>query len=41
MIGGFVDRGEGLVVDGAGAGPLYKGFRFPAEVISHAGTVKL
>jgi putative transposase len=23
-------------VDGAGAGPLYKGFRFPSEVISHA-----
>jgi putative transposase len=27
---------EELVVEGAGDGPSYKGFRFPAEVISHA-----
>ncbi|MFE7328139.1 hypothetical protein ACFU8W_24755 [Streptomyces sp. NPDC057565] len=31
----LIVRGE-LVVEGAGDGPSYKGFRFPAEVISHA-----
>ena len=36
MIAGFVDRSGGLVVEAAGAAVSYKGFRFPAEVISHA-----